>query len=71
MRIGLVEAWGPLQQQQIRCKSKAAKEEERNVVVKLLKDVTKWGRAGRIDVRHSRNMLKLRQAPMFRSTQAG
>jgi hypothetical protein len=33
-------------QQQIRTISKAAKEAERNIVVKLLKDVPKFGRAG-------------------------
>ncbi|KAF2280309.1 uncharacterized protein EI97DRAFT_447854 [Westerdykella ornata] len=42
--------WGempPLQPlQQIRCISKAAKEEERYIVVKLLKDKRRWGRAG-------------------------
>lgn len=35
-----------LQQQQIRTISKAAKEAERNIVVKLLKDVPRYGRAG-------------------------
>lgn len=34
------------QQQQIRSISKAAKEAERNIVVKLLKDVPRYGRAG-------------------------
>ena len=33
-------------QQQIRSISKAAKEAERNIVVKLLKDVPRYGRAG-------------------------
>ncbi|KAF2111614.1 hypothetical protein BDV96DRAFT_173293 [Lophiotrema nucula] len=40
-------AWntgGPLQQ--LRMKTKAAKEAERNIVVKLIKDVPKYGRAG-------------------------
>lgn len=34
------------QQQQTRSISKAAKEAERNIVVKLLKDVPRYGRAG-------------------------
>lgn len=49
-RQGLVEAWGAASvvgpMQQVRNLSKAAKEEERNVVVKLIKDVPRWGRAG-------------------------
>ena len=40
-----------LQQQQIRTISKAAKEAERNIVVKLLKDVPRYGRAGMADRR--------------------
>lgn len=39
------EAWGT---QQIRSISKKAKEAERNIVVKLLKDVPRFGRAGTI-----------------------
>jgi hypothetical protein len=37
-------AWS--RQQQVRNKSKAAKEAERNIVVKLLQDVPRFGRAG-------------------------
>jgi hypothetical protein len=37
---------GRAPQQQIRSISKAAKEAERNIVVKLLKDVPRYGRAG-------------------------
>ncbi|KAF2191238.1 hypothetical protein K469DRAFT_622729 [Zopfia rhizophila CBS 207.26] len=39
------DAWRPFQQQ-IRSKSKAAKEAEHNIVVKLLQDVPRFGRAG-------------------------
>ncbi|KAF2133352.1 hypothetical protein P153DRAFT_381782 [Dothidotthia symphoricarpi CBS 119687] len=42
-RQGL-DAWGP--QQQTRTISKKAKEAERNIVVKLLQDVPRFGRAG-------------------------
>lgn len=38
-----LDAWSP---QQTRALSKKAKEAERNIVVKLLKDVPKFGRAG-------------------------
>jgi hypothetical protein len=38
-----VDAWG---RQQTRDISKKAKEAERNIVVKLLKDVPRYGRAG-------------------------
>jgi hypothetical protein len=38
-----LEVWGP---QQTRSISKKAKEAERNIVVKLLKDVPRFGRAG-------------------------
>lgn len=37
------DAWGP---QQTRNISKKAKEAERNIVVKLIKDVPRYGRAG-------------------------
>jgi hypothetical protein len=37
------DAWGP---QQTRNISKKAKEAERNIIVKLLKDVPRFGRAG-------------------------
>jgi hypothetical protein len=43
-----LDGWAP-QQQQIRTISKAAKEAERNIVVKLLKDVPRYGRAGMAD----------------------
>ncbi|KAF2687549.1 hypothetical protein K458DRAFT_441293 [Lentithecium fluviatile CBS 122367] len=43
-RLG-VDAWRP-QQQQVRNKSKAAREAERNIIVKLLQDVPRFGRAG-------------------------
>ncbi|KAF1959917.1 hypothetical protein CC80DRAFT_313110 [Byssothecium circinans] len=42
-RLGLA-AWKPLQQ--TRNKSKAAKEAERNIIVKLLLDIPRFGRAG-------------------------
>lgn len=38
-----LDAWGP---QQTRHISKKAKEAERNIVVKLLKDMPRYGRAG-------------------------
>lgn len=41
-----LDSRAPLQQQ-TRSISKAAKEAERNIVVKLLKDVPRYGRAGR------------------------
>jgi hypothetical protein len=44
-RLGF-DAWRP--QQQVRNKSKAAREAERNIVVKLLLDVPRFGRAGTI-----------------------
>ncbi|KAF2645044.1 hypothetical protein P280DRAFT_487512 [Massarina eburnea CBS 473.64] len=42
-RLGLA-VWSPLQQ--VRNKSKAAKEAERNIIVKLLHDTPRFGRAG-------------------------
>lgn len=42
-RLGL-DRWG--QRQQTRNISKAAKEAERNIVVKLLHDIPRFGRAG-------------------------
>lgn len=44
LSLGL-DSRAPLQQQ-TRSISKAAKEAERNIVVKLLKDVPRYGRAG-------------------------
>jgi hypothetical protein len=58
-RLG--EALGPLQQ--VRSKSKAAKEADRLVIVKLLQDVPKFGRAG-TSMRRLRNAIANRmQAP--------
>jgi hypothetical protein len=45
-RIARQNLDGRAPQQQIRGISKAAKEAERNIVVKLLKDVPRYGRAG-------------------------
>jgi hypothetical protein len=44
-RLGMGNFWTPAQQQ-VRCKSKAAKEAERDIIVKLLKDTPRYGRAG-------------------------
>jgi hypothetical protein len=46
-RLG-ADGWRPQSQQQVRNKSKAAREAERNIVVKLLLDVPRFGRAGTI-----------------------
>ncbi|ORY14257.1 hypothetical protein BCR34DRAFT_479722 [Clohesyomyces aquaticus] len=49
IRLGLglhVQNWRPLQQEQLRTKSKAAREAERNIVVKLRLDVPRFGRKG-------------------------
>lgn len=62
-----MEAWSPVQQQ-VRsiskaAKTKAAKEEERNVTVKLLKDMPRWGRAGMVAGVRERKLLKLCRHP--------
>lgn len=65
-RQGL-DAWGP--QQQARSISKKAKEAERNIIVKLLQDVPRFGRAG-MEGRHGLEaLLMLGQDHMFPSTQ--
>ena len=53
----------PLPLQQIRSKSKAARDAERNVVVKLRMDVPRFGRAGGLDQRHCWCLLMLRKDP--------
>lgn len=45
-RVARLNLDGRAPQQQVRTISKAAKEAERNIVVKLLKDVPRYGRAG-------------------------
>jgi hypothetical protein len=54
--------------QQTRPISKAAKEAERNIVVKLLKDVPKFGRAGATAINPSWRSADVCQAPMSPST---
>jgi hypothetical protein len=49
--------------QQIRSKSKAARDAERNVVVKLRTDVPRFGRAGRLDECHCGCLLMPRKGP--------
>lgn len=66
-RLGL-HVWRLQQQQQVRGKSKAAREAERNIIVKLLQDVPRFGRAGMCQWKSLLQDSNLVQAPISPST---
>lgn len=70
-RIARQSLDGRAPQQQIRSISKAAKEAERNIVVKLLKDVPRYGRAGMAEDTSIGQRAWLMATRLVRSSQPG